>query len=359
MTALSGPHMRRRLMIGAAAVGALILVYLLGPVLTPFFGAALLAYIADPLVERLQRLLPRGWATALVFMVLSLVALLALLFAIPALQRQLTSLLEQLPRFMDWVEKTLLPWLHAKLALPPDMLSLASLRDSMQEHWAQAGSYAAQGLGQLVSSGFGLLGILVNLVLVPVVTFYLLRDWPQLLARIDALLPRRWQPVVREFATDADRVLGGFLHGQLLVMLAQGVFYAVGLSIVGLDQALLIGFVAGMITFVPYLGSVIGITLALVAGLVQFQDLPHMVAIGGVFAVGQLLESLVLTPLLVGDRLGLHPVAVIFAVMAGGQLFGFFGVLLALPVSAVLVVVLRRALARYQDSAWYAQEPPC
>ena len=142
-------------------------------------------------------------------------------------------------------------------------------------------------------------------------------------------------------------------------MLAQGVFYAVGLSIVGLDQALLIGFVAGMITFVPYLGSVIGITLALVAGLVQFQDLPHMVAIGGVFAVGQLLESLVLTPLLVGDRLGLHPVAVIFAVMAGGQLFGFFGVLLALPVSAVLVVVLRRALARYQDSAWYAQEPPC
>lgn len=353
------PLLRHRLLISTAGVGGVILVYLLGPVLTPFFGAALLAYIADPLVGRIQHVLPRTWATALVFLALSLLALLALLFAIPALQRQLTSLLEQLPRFLDWLEKTLLPWLHVKLDLPPDVLSLASVRAWMQAHWAQAGSYAAQGLGRLVSSGFGLLGMLVNLVLVPVVTFYLLRDWPQLLAQIDNLLPRRWRPAVREFAIEADRVLGGFLHGQLLVMLTQGAFYAVALSLVGLAQALLIGSIAGMVTFVPYLGGVIGLSLALIAGLVQFGDVPHLVAIGGVFAAGQLLESLVLTPLLVGDRLGLHPVAVIFAVMAGGQLFGFFGVLLALPVSAVLVVVLRRALIRYQGSAWYAQEPPC
>lgn len=359
MTPLLQAHLRRRLLISAAVIGGAILVYLLGPVLTPFFGAALLAYIADPLVGRMQRVLPRTWATALVFLALSLLALLALLFAIPALQRQLTSLLEQLPRFLDWMEKTLLPWLHTKLALPPDVLSLASVRTWMQAHWAQAGSYAAQGLGRLVSSGFGLLGMLVNLVLVPVVTFYLLRDWPQLMAQIDSLLPRRWQPPVREFTTEADRVLGGFLHGQLLVMLTQGAFYALALSLVGLDQALLIGFIAGMVTFVPYLGGVIGISLALIAGLVQFDDMLHLAAIGGVFAAGQLLESLVLTPLLVGDRLGLHPVAVIFAVMAGGQLFGFFGVLLALPVSAVLLVLLRHALARYQDSAWYAQEPPC
>ena len=353
------PLLQRRLLIGAVAAGALVLLYLLGPVLAPFFGAALLAYIADPLVERLQRLLPRGWATALVFAVLSLAGLLALLFAIPALQRQLVSLLEQLPRFLDWLEQTLMPWLQAHLRLPPDMLSMASARAWLQDHWAQAGTYAAQGLGQLLTSGLGLIGILVNVVVVPVVTFYLLRDWPQLLARVDALLPHRWRPAVREFATDADRVLSGFLHGQLLVMLAQGTFYAVALSVVGLNQALLIGFAAGLVTFVPYLGGVIGLTLALIAGLVQFQDLPHLLAIGGVFAAGQMLESLLLTPLLVGDRLGMHPVAVIFAVMAGGQLFGFFGVLLALPVSAVLVVLLRRALTRYQDSAWYAQEPPC
>ncbi|MBC7160586.1 MAG: AI-2E family transporter [Immundisolibacter sp.] len=353
------PLLQRRLLIGAVAAGALVLLYLLGPVLAPFFGAALLAYIADPLVERLQRLLPRGWATALVFAVLSLAGLLALLFAIPALQRQLVSLLEQLPRFLDWLEQTLMPWLQAHLRLPPDVLSMASARAWLQDHWAQAGTYAAQGLGQLLTSGLGLIGILVNLVVVPVVTFYLLRDWPQLLARVDALLPHRWRPAVREFATDADRVLSGFLHGQLLVMLAQGTFYAVALSVVGLNQALLIGFAAGLVTFVPYLGGVIGLTLALIAGLVQFQDLPHLLAIGGVFAAGQMLESLLLTPLLVGDRLGMHPVAVIFAVMAGGQLFGFFGVLLALPVSAVLVVLLRRALTRYQDSAWYAQEPPC
>jgi predicted PurR-regulated permease PerM len=351
--------LRRRLQIGAGLFGLALLTYLLGAVLAPFFGAALLAYIADPLVERLQRVMPRAWATVLVFSVLTLVGLLALLFAIPALQRQLVSLLEQLPGFLDWLEQTAVPWLTRTFDLPPDLLSMQAARGWLQEHWAQAGSFAAQSVGRLVSSGLGLIGVLVNVVVVPVVTFYLLRDWPQLLAAIDGLLPQRWRPAVREFAIDADRVLGGFLHGQLLVMLAQGSFYAIALSVVGLKQALLIGFAAGMVTFVPYLGGVIGITLALIAGLVQFQDVPHLIAIAGVFAAGQLLESLVLTPLLVGDRLGLHPVAVIFAVMAGGQLFGFFGVLLALPVSAVLLVLLRRALARYQESAWYAQEPPC
>ncbi|MFZ5492809.1 MAG: AI-2E family transporter [Pseudomonadota bacterium] len=351
--------LRRRLQIGAGLFGLALLTYLLGAVLAPFFGAALLAYIADPLVERLQRVMPRAWATVLVFSVLTLVGLLALLFAMPALQRQLVSLLQQLPGFLDWLEQTAVPWLTRTFDLPPDLLSMQAARGWLQSHWAQAGSFAAQSFGRLVSSGLGLLGLLVNLVVVPVVTFYLLRDWPQLLAAIDRLLPQRWRPAVREFAIDADRVLGGFLHGQLLVMLAQGSFYAIALSVVGLKQALLIGFAAGMVTFVPYLGGVIGITLALIAGLVQFQDVAHLIAIAGVFAAGQLLESLVLTPLLVGDRLGLHPVAVIFAVMAGGQLFGFFGVLLALPVSAVLLVLLRRALARYQESAWYAQEPPC
>ena len=355
MTAL----LRRRLLIAAGVLGAALLCYLLGSVLAPFFGAALLAYIADPLVERLQRLLPRGWATTLVFSVLVLVGLLAMLFAIPALQRQLVSLLQQLPRFLDWLEQTAVPWLTATFDLPKDLLSMSAARDWLQEHWAQAGSFAAQSLGRIVSSGLGLIGLLVNVVAVPVVTFYLLRDWPQLIAHIDGLLPHRWRPAVREFAGEADRVLGGFLHGQLLVMLAQGTFYAVALSVVGLNQALLIGFAAGLVTFVPYLGGVIGITLALIVGLIQFQDVVHLAAIGGVFAAGQMLESLVLTPLLVGDRLGLHPVAVIFAVMAGGQLFGFFGVLLALPVSAVLLVLLRRALARYRESAWYVEEPPC
>ncbi|GAB4360307.1 MAG: AI-2E family transporter [Immundisolibacter sp.] len=351
--------LQHRLLLTAGALGALLLLYLLGAVLAPFFGAALLAYIADPLVDRLSRLLPRTWATALIFVVLTILALLALLFAIPALQRQLVGLLQQLPRFLDWLEQTATPWLQAHLALPPETLSLAAARDWMQGHWAQAGGFAAQGLGRLLSSGLGLLGLVVNLVVVPVVAFYLLRDWPQLLTRIDGLLPPRWRPGVRQFAGEADRVLGGFLHGQLLVMLAQGLFYSIGLSLVGLNQALLIGLIAGLVTFVPYLGAIIGIGLALIAGLVQFQDLPHLLAIGAVFAAGQLLESLLLTPLLVGDRLGLHPVAVIFAIMAGGQLFGFFGMLLALPVSAVLVVALRHALTRYRNSDWYAQEPPC
>jgi predicted PurR-regulated permease PerM len=352
------PILRRRLWIGAGVLAAALLCYLLGPVLTPFFGAVLLAYIANPLVERLGRLMPRSWATALVFAVLTIAALLALVFAIPALQRQLVSLIEQLPRLLDWIEQTALPWLHRTFDLPPSALSMASARSWLQEHWTQAGSFVAENVGRLLTSGLGLIGVLVNVVAVPVVTFYLLRDWPQIVNRIDGLVPTRWRPPVREFATEADRVLGGFLHGQLLVMLVQGTFYAIALSVVGLNQALLIGFTAGMVTFVPYLGGVIGVSLALIAGVIQFGDISHLVAIGGVFAAGQLLESLALTPLLVGDKLGLHPVAVIFAVMAGGQLFGFFGVLLALPASAVLLVLARHLLTRYRSSSFYGLDAP-
>lgn len=352
------PILRRRLWIGAGVLAVALLCYLLGPVLTPFFGALLLAYIANPLVERVCRLMPRAWATALVFGVLTVAALLALVFAIPALQRQLVSLIEQLPRLLDWIEQAALPWLHRTFDLPPSALSMASARTWLQGHWTQAGSFVAENVGRLLTSGLGLIGVLVNVVAVPVVTFYLLRDWPQIVSRIDGLVPTRWRPPAREFAAEADRVLGGFLHGQLLVMLVQGTFYAIALSVVGLNQALLIGFTAGMVTFVPYLGGVIGVSLALIAGVIQFGDVNHLLAIGGVFAAGQLLESLALTPLLVGDKLGLHPVAVIFAVMAGGQLFGFFGVLLALPVSAVLLVLGRHLLARYRTSSFYEADAP-
>ena len=199
------------------------------------------------------------------------------------------------------------------------------------------------------------MGFLANLVLIPVVTFYLLRDWDVLVARIHDLLPRYYEAKITEIARESDAVLGEFLRGQLTVMFALGVIYAVGLSLLGLDFGMLIGMLAGIVSFVPYLGVIVGIGLAGVAAMVQFQDLPHVLGVFAVFGVGQLLEGFVLTPKLVGDKIGLHPVAVIFAVMAGGQLFGVVGVLLALPVAAVLVVLLRHAHRRYTSSELYQE----
>jgi len=188
------------------------------------------------------------------------------------------------------------------------------------------------------------------------VTFYLLRDWDHLVGRVNELIPRRSQPVVARLAKESDTVLGAFLRGQLLVMLALAIIYITGLSFIGLDLAILIGLVAGLISFVPYLGFIVGILLAGIAAIVQFHDALHPGYVVLVFALAQAIEGMLLTPLLVGDRIGLHPVAVIFAILAGGQLFGFVGVLLALPVAAVIAVILRYAHERYKESGLYGRE---
>ena len=199
-----------------------------------------------------------------------------------------------------------------------------------------------------------MMGWIANLVLIPLVTFYLLRDWQVLMNRLAELVPRQAAPVVFRMARDCDRVLGAFLRGQLSVMLALAVVYTLGLWLVGLDLALLIGAIAGLVSFVPYLGFIIGIFAAGIAAIVQFQDVTHLIPVVAVFGVGQLLESFVFTPFLIGDRVGLHPLAVIFAVMAGGQLFGFTGILLALPAAAVIMVLLRYAHERYLRSGAYS-----
>lgn len=329
------------------------LVLLLAPVLTPFVAGALLAYVGNPLVTRLTRHMPRSAATALVFLTLLLLAVVVLIIAVPQLLEQLSALLQALPRFVDWLEQQALPWLAQRLGVPQEMLSLKGLRGVLAGHMDNAGQLAAQGLARIASSGLSAFGALMTLVIVPVVTFYLLRDWPQLVAAVRELLPRRIEPTAVRLAQEADRVLGGFLHGQLLVMLVLSSVYVIGLGLVGLQQAFVIGVVAGLVTFVPYLGLVVGLGLAGSVAVIQFHDLAHLLAVAGVFGVAQLLESFVLTPLLVGDRIGLHPVAVIFVVLAGGELFGFFGVLLALPVGAVLLVLLREARARYDASRLY------
>ncbi len=335
------------------------LVYLLAPVLTPFLTAALLAYLGDPLVDRLEGWrLPRTAAVLLVFLILVLAGILALLVLVPALETQVRYLVQRVPDYLQWLRETAVPWLAARLGLTPADLGPGDLLGRAGAGLGEAGSLAAAVLASLSASGARLLGWLANLLLVPVVTFYLLRDWDVLVARIHSLVPRRVAPTVARLARESDQVLGAFLRGQFLVMLALAAVYALGLVLAGLRLGLLIGVVAGLVSFVPYLGLILGLALAGVAALVQTHELAMLGWVALVFGIGQVLESAVLTPLLVGDRIGLHPVAVIFAVLAGGQLFGLPGVLLALPVAAVVAVLVRHAHQRYLASGMYGRDGP-
>ena len=341
------------------ALVAAVLTWLLAPVLMPFAVAGLLAYLANPLVARLTALrLPRTLAAAVVLLLILLLLAAIPLLAFPLLERQISTLLRNWPGYIAWVNETLMPWLEARFGVEVQALDMTAARDALMQHWQLAGGIAARLLAAVTQSWLAVLAWLVNLVLIPVITFYLLRDWEALLHRIAALLPRYAEPTVSALARECDEVLAAFLRGQLWVMIGLGLVYSVGLWIAGLDLALLIGIAAGAVSFVPYLGVIVGIAAAVIAGLVQFGgDASILLPIALVFGVGQLLESFVLTPLLVGDRIGLHPVAVIFAVLAGGQLFGALGVLLALPVAAVIVVLLRHAHQLYLGSRLYAEPP--
>lgn len=345
----------QRWMVFAAVTVLAVLLYALAPVLTPFLVAALLGYLGDPLVDRLEaRKLSRGVSVMLVFCGLFAALLAALLIVLPILQQEIVALVKKTPAYFEWLQATALPWLQAHLAVDLSGFNLDYLKQSLTAHWQQVGGLASGVVDSVSRSGLALMALLANVVLIPVLTFYLLRDWDVIVARVHELIPRRIEPRAVRLARDCDDVLGAFVHGQLMVMISLGTVYAIGLSLVGLDMAVMIGMGAGLVSFVPYLGFVLGIIVAGVAALMQFQDAIHLLYVFAVFAVGQTLESFLLTPYLLGDRIGLHPVAVIFAVMAGGQLFGFVGILLALPMAAVVMVVLRHAHERYVSSDLYA-----
>ncbi len=331
--------------------------YFLAPVLTPFAVAAMFAYLFDPLADRLERLkLSRAAAVSIVFLALTLLVLLILLLLIPYLSRQVAAFINHLPQWIGWVQTVALPWLSARFDLNLEMPDVQQLTTALQEHWKEAGGVAATVVAQISKSGFALLSWITRLVVVPVAFFYLLRDWDVMIAHIHDLLPRSVEPTVSRLAREADETLSAFVRGQLSVMIALGTIYAIGLWAVGIDVGPLIGLIAGLISFVPYLGSITGILMGVIAALVQYGDWLHVVLVAIVFVTGQLLEGYVLVPRMVGEKIGLHPLAVIFAVLAGGELFGFLGVLLALPFTSVLIVVLRYAYARYRASELYHTE---
>ncbi len=342
----------------AAGIGLLAFFWLLSPMLAPFVIGAGLAYLGDPIVDRLQRWhLSRTLGVVVVFVALTLAGLVALVLVAPMLYQQSIALLKNIPDWLAWVQNVALPYLG--VSLPPGVrLDAAGLKAIVAEHWTGAGDLARVAWLQISQSGALFAAVLAHLLLIPIVTFYLLRDWDDLIGWIAKMIPPRHQPRVRMLARETDEVMGSFVRGQLTVMIALAVLYSVGLALAGLKLALVIGFWAGMLSFVPYLGFAVGFVAAMLAMLVQEQALLPLLWIALVFGIGQIVESWWLTPTLVGDRIGLHPVAVIFALMAGGQLFGFVGVLIALPGAAALAVLLRHAKQEWLDSPLYRAAGP-
>ncbi len=334
------------------------LLYLIAPVLSPFVMGAVLGYLGDPLVDRLEtRKVSRTLGVVIVFAIFSTLVIISLLLLLPLINKQLVIMYESIPGFLNWINKTVIPWVKEETGLSLMILEPKVLLGAIDSNLQSAGSIVAGLLKSIGSSGMAFALWLTNLVLVPVVAFYLMRDWDDLVLNIKNMLPRNNVATVNRLAREMDEVLGAFLRGQLLVMLALGIIYSIGLWIVGLNVALIIGLIAGLASIVPYLGVIIGIGAAIVATFLQFGDLSMVIYVMIVFGVGQMLESMVLTPLLVGDKIGLHPVAVIFAIMAGGQLFGFIGILVALPVAAIIMVLLRHMNQRYKSSTAYSKEP--
>ena len=334
------------------------LLYLMAPVLTPFVVGAVLAYLGDPLVDKLEaRKIPRTFGVLIVFLIFGALLLTSVLLLIPMVERQWVLVYQNIPNFINWLNESAIPWLQERTGITLEALEAGNIRAMLEERIGDAGTMLASFITGVSSSGLAVLAWLTNLVLVPVVAFYLMRDWDHLVGNIRDLIPRKKLPVVGKLSSEIDEVLGHFLRGQLLVMISLGVIYSVGLWFIDLNVALVVGMIAGLASIVPYLGFVIGFAAAVVAAIMQFGEFGVIVQVLIVFGIGQALESMLLTPVLVGDKLGLHPVAVIFAIMAGGQLFGFVGILVALPVAAVVMVLLRHMHSNYKLSAVYDDGP--
>lgn len=271
------------------------------------------------------------------------------LILLPLFEKEVERMMERVPFFLDLVKNQFAPWIedHFNVELQID---IASLKQMLTENWKSAGGVAAQLLPSLKSGGMIVLTFLMNLILVPVVLFYLLRDWNNLVKQVGGLVPPVWQRQIFTLAKETDDVLAEFMRGETAVIILMSIYYVTGLWLVNLEFALPIGLITGILVFVPYLGTITGLALATFAAITQFQDWSSVITVWVVVGSGQLLEGMLITPRLVGERIGLHPVAVIFSLLAFGQLFGFIGILLALPISAVLLVLLRHLHAQYMET---------
>lgn len=340
----------------ALALVASVVLTLLAPVLMPFILAAVMAYALQPLVDRwARRGVPRWLGAGLAVTLLMLVLFAVVLLIVPVITQQVPLLRDQVPALLERLNGVIKP-LAERLGVSAQ-IDVNQVRAWLTQLVSGRGDELVSGLlSSLRIGGSALAALFGNLFLTPIVAFYLLLDWAALMNRIKGLIPPRWREAVQGFLDETDQVLGQYLRGQLLVMGVLAVYYAVALALTGLDLALPIGVFTGLAVFVPYLGFGLGMVLAVLAALLEFQSIVGVLLVVAVYLVGQVVESLFLTPRLVGEAIGLHPIAVIFALLAFGHLFGFVGVLIALPASAVLLVAARRARRRYLASAMYLDQ---
>jgi len=338
-------------------VGAALVIFFalrwLNSVITPFLVGAILAYLGTPLVDMLERRkVPRAVGTTLVVLLFGLVLIAVFVVLIPLVQSEVARAAKRLPALFAEATTVFAPWLEQRFGIVVT-LDFESLKSLVAQNAESAHELSLRLLSGVKTGGLIALSILINLALIPVVMFYLLRDWKMFGQRLNELVPRDWQARGNTIVREIDGVLAEFLRGQFSVMVVLATYYAVALSVAGLDRALSIGILTGLLVFIPYVGFGLGFVLGVVAALLQWSGWPAFIAVLAVYGIGQLLENYVLVPWLVGDRIGLHPIAVIFALLAFGQLFGFAGVLLALPVSAALLVGLRHLRAEYLLSPFY------
>ncbi|MXP62314.1 AI-2E family transporter [Roseomonas sp. M0104] len=337
---------------------AMFLLWLFSAILTPFVLAACIAYFLDPLATRLARLgLPRGFASLLLITTLMALALIALLLLYPLIISQVGTLLARLPSYIAGVGSAVQEALQAlEQRIGPEMLN-TRLRDLAVSQIGAILSFIGTAATRLIGGGYALFNVFTLVVVTPVVAFYLLRDWQAIMLRIESWLPRRSAATLRQLAKDTDRVLSAWLRGQLLCCALLAVYYAVALSGVGLELGLIVGLAAGILSFIPYVGSMTGLGTALLLAVGQFGTWNGVGMVAAVFVTGQVVEGYIIYPRLLGDRVELHAVWVIFALFAGGVAFGFLGVLLAVPMAAALGVLARFWLRRYLESPLYLDPP--
>ncbi|MDB5378352.1 MAG: family transporter [Rubritepida sp.] len=350
---------RQRTMLTLGALAALFLVlWLFADILTPFVLAGCIAYFLDPLATRMTRLgMPRSIAAMLLIVLLVLLALLSLLLLYPLIVSQMSVLLYALPSYVSSITATLRELLDTiEEAAGPDVVG-SRLRDLILGQASAMVSWLGTAATRLIGGGIALFNVFTLAIVTPVMSFYLLRDWSGMMARLESWMPRRSASTLRQLARDIDRVLSAWLRGQLLCCLILGIFYAAALSAIGLDLGLTVGLMSGFLSFIPYVGSMTGLVLSVLLAVGQWGNWNGVLMVLAIFLTGQAVEGYVIYPRLLGDRVHLHAVWVIFALFAGGVAFGFLGVLLAVPIAAAIGVLARYWLRRYLESPLYLDPP--
>lgn len=317
-------------------------IYLLSPILSPFLVGILLAYLANPLVNQLMRLqLSRTLSVIVVFLALAILLFISVIILLPFIEKQINLLIESIPSMIDWFQDIALPWLSTNLHIDPANFDIESVKSLAMKNWSKAGGITALLVQSAFQSGAKILSYLANLLLIPTVAFYFLCDWYMILHKGRDLLPKNVKPTVTKLIKECDEVLSQFLRGQLMVVLSFSIIYGTGLSLIGLKMGLLIGIISGLLCIVPYLGFIVGIVIASITAYMQFATFTSVALVLALFVGAQTLDNFYLTPRLVGNRIGLHPIAAIFAILSGSCLFGFVGALLALPTAAVIMIWAR------------------